>query len=437
MRISTAPGFLIYLLMIPGLAWGAEFYSIQVANFMKADNAEQQCQILRKKIRQARGEEWRIDRAGSRFVVRIGKFIQKKPALELLAEVKTIVPDAIIWRGELNKNLTVKACKVAGPGQNKEPPLSSSSTPPMVPLGETETKKESPIPVTPKESEKEYPATTEASAPKNNKADIADPLIPALKKETEFYTIQVANFMKAGNAEQQCQILRKKIGQARGEEWRIDRAGLRFVVRIGKFSQKQPALELLAEVKTIVPDAIILKSELKKLLTVKTYKGVPPKQKKETPSEEQSSPTTVPLEKAESRTERSTARLSEKTEREFALKAKEEARKDKKVEKEESPEIRRALLWGTILEINPLAGSTLGLNSEDKIYKLKVWVERTEAVKGYPNFLLGREKEALILFTEAQLPFLLPRQNIKGFVEYKGDKYKRFFWIKEVEPFKP
>ena len=104
----------------------------------------------------------------------------------------------------------------------------------------------------------------------------------------------------------------------------------------------------------------------------------------------------------------------------------------------ESPlEIRRSILWGTVLESSPLTGNPLGLVPEKEITRVMVRVDKSEAVKGYPNFLQDKETEEIILYSETRQPFFLPAQKIRALVEYQGDKYKRFFWIKQVEPIKP
>ena len=56
-----------------------------------------------------------------------------------------------------------------------------------------------------------------------------------------------------------------------------------------------------------------------------------------------------------------------------------------------------------------------------------VRVDKSEAVKGYPNFLQDKETEEIILFSETRQPFFLPAQKIRALVEYQGDKYKRLF----------
>lgn len=242
--------------------------------------------------------------------------------------------------------------------------------------------------------------------------------IPGLVWAVEIYSIQAANFKKIKKAEQQCQVLRKKIAQVRKETWRIEKTGSRYAVRIGQFNQEKPALELLTRIKQTVPDAFLWKGELKKALIVKTYKAAVHRQKGSKPE----TPDTI---------------SSKTPAREYPAPNGKIAQENKKNRVENPLKIGRAVLWGTILETSTLPGYSLGLAAEKEIYRLKVRVDKTEAMQDFSNFLEDKEKEELTLFSEVHLPFFIPEQKIKGVVEYKGDKYKRFYWIKQVESMKP
>jgi len=214
-------------------------------------------------------------------------------------------------------------------------------------------------------------------------------IIPGTVSGAEIFSVQVGNYQKLKNAEKQYNALRRKIDPTHLEAWRIDKNGPRYAVRIGKFNQEKPARQLLSRIRKAFPQASLWKGDYKKSQIVRVY-----------------GPTS----------------LREKKEPSFP----------------ENPlEIRRAILWGTVLESSPLTGNPLGLVPEKEISRMMVRVDKSEAVKGYPNFLQDKETEEIILFLETRQPFFLPAQKIRALVEYQGDKYKRFFWIKQVEPVKP
>jgi hypothetical protein len=123
--------------------------------------------------------------------------------------------------------------------------------------------------------------------------------------------------------------------------------------------------------------------------------------------------------------------------KELSPKGRDTTREGKNSFPESPPGTLRSILWGTVLESSPLSGNPLGLVPEKEITRVMVRVDKSEAVKGYPNFLQEKETEEIILYSETRQPFFLPAQKIRALIEYQGDKYKRFFWIKQVEPIKP
>jgi hypothetical protein len=214
-------------------------------------------------------------------------------------------------------------------------------------------------------------------------------IIPGTVSGAEIFSVQVGNYQKLKNTEKQCNALRRKIDPTHLEDWRIEKNGPRYAVRVGQFNQEKQARKLLIRIKQTLPQAFLWKGDYKKSQIVRRY-----------------GPTSL--------------------------------REKKEPELPESPlEIRRAILWGTVLESSPLTGNPLGLVPEKEISRVMVRVEKSEAVKGYPNFLQDKETEEITLFSEIRRPFFIPAQRIRALVEYQGDKYKRFFWIKQAEPIKP
>jgi len=214
-------------------------------------------------------------------------------------------------------------------------------------------------------------------------------ILPGSVSGAEIYSVQVGIYQKIENAENQCQALRKIIEPAHLEALRVEKKGSNYAVRIGQFNEENPARQLLSRIKKAFPQAFLWKGEHKNAQIVRQYGPAP---------------------------------LREKKEPEFP----------------ESPlEIRRAILWGTVLESSPLTGNPLGLVPEKEITRVMVRVDKSEAVKGYLNFLQDKETEEIILYSETRRPFFIPAQRIRALVEYQGDKYKRFFWIKQAEPIKP
>jgi hypothetical protein len=262
-------------------------------------------------------------------------------------------------------------------------------------------------------------------------------MVPGTVSSAEIFSIQVGNFQKLKNAEKQCTTLRRKIDPGYLEDWRIEKNGPRYTIRVGRFNQEKPARKLLSAVKQTIPLAFLWKGDYKKSQIVRQYGPTSLPEKKEseiTSSQPSSIISSVP---GETRRETPVAIPGNPSEADHSSKGNYTNQEGKTNLPESSLEIRRAILWGTVLESSPLSGNPLGLIPEKEITRVMVRVDKSEAVKGYPNFLQDKETEEITLFSEIRQPFFIPAQKIRALVEYQGDKYKRFFWIKQAEPIKP
>ena len=211
----------------------------------------------------------------------------------------------------------------------------------------------------------------------------------------------------------------------------------RYAVRIGQFNQEKPARKLLSTIKQTIPQAFLWKGDYKKSQIVRRYGPHLTPGEKRTRFRLQPVPANLPLRIGRDQAG-NPGHYSGKTSGDGTFTERQICHPGGKNNLPESSlEIRRAILWGTVLESSPLPGNPLGLVPEKEITRVMVRVDKSEAVKGYPNFLQDKETEEIILYSEIRQPFFIPAQKIKALVEYQGDKYKRFFWIKQAEPIKP
>jgi len=262
-------------------------------------------------------------------------------------------------------------------------------------------------------------------------------ILPGSVSGAEIYSVQVGIYQKIENAENQCQALRKMIGPAHLEALRVEKKGIHYAVRIGQYDQEKPARQLLSQIKKAFPQAFLWKEEHKNAQIVRRYGPASLREKKEPEFASSPSRPTYPSGSGGTRQEPLVPIPGKPPEAEFSPKGKYTTQGGRNNLPENPLEIRRAILWGTVLESSPLTGNPLGLVPEKEITRVMVRVDKSEAVKGYPNFLQDKETEEIILYSETRQPFFLPGQRIRALVEYQGDKFKRFFWIKQVEPIKP
>jgi hypothetical protein len=262
-------------------------------------------------------------------------------------------------------------------------------------------------------------------------------ILPGSVLGAESFSVQVGMYQRLNNAEKQCQAIRRMIGPTQIEALRIEKKGSHYAVLIGQFDQGKPARQLLSRIKKPFPQAFLWKGEYTEAQVVRRYGPPPSREKKEPEFASGPSRPTYPSGPGETGQETLVAVPGKPPEAERSLKGKDSLPGGKNNLPESSLEIRRAMIWGTVLESSPLPGNPLGLVPEKEITRVMVRVEKSEAVKGYPNFLRDKEMDELTLYAEVRQPFFIPAQKIRALVEYQGDKYKRFFWIKKAEPINP
>jgi hypothetical protein len=262
-------------------------------------------------------------------------------------------------------------------------------------------------------------------------------ILPGSVSGAEIYSVQIGSYQKIKNAEAQCRSLRRMFEPASLEALRIEKKGPNYAVRIGRFGQEKPARQLLSRVKKAFPHSFLWKGEYNKAHWVRLYEPAPFRQKNEPPSTSGPSRPPSPLGSGEAGRESLVTASGKPPEAEPPARGRGTTPDNKNSSPESSLEIRRAIIWGTVLESSPLTGNPLGLVPEKEISRVMVRVEKSEAVKGYPNFLKDKETEEIILYSEVRHSFFIPSQKIKALVEYQGDKYKRIFWIKQAEPIRP
>ncbi len=79
----------------------------------------------------------------------------------------------------------------------------------------------------------------------------------------------------------------------------------------------------------------------------------------------------------------------------------------------------------------------MGLPPGKKIYRLKIQVEESKEIKGFPDFLKEKEGELVTVFSETSPPFFQPGNKITAVAEYRGDRFSRFTWIIKPQAVKP
>ncbi|MBI4767097.1 MAG: SPOR domain-containing protein [Deltaproteobacteria bacterium] len=221
----------------------------------------------------------------------------------------------------------------------------------------------------------------------------------------KIYSVQIGAFQKYQNAQRQFKQFEKSVPSNLSDYLRIEKKGHEYVLKVGKLDEPEKALNLLSALKEHSPDAFVWKGDW------------------------------VPKNILEMR-ENPVGFAADHPKEEKVLHP--EGKKNEPPPKAEQPLIiNQALLTGTIREISSFPPEQLGMPSGKNIYRLIIRVESSKALKGGPDFIKEREGELLTVFSEINPPIFRPGLKIKGVVEYRGNRFSRYYWIHKPQAVNP
>ena len=311
----------------------------------------------------------------------------------------------------------------------------------------------------------------------------------------ETYAIQTGIFKHLKNAKFQYASIYNALPEASRDNLRIEKTGALFAVRIGRFETQSQAEALLPLLKPVSPEAFVrkgdpvpedvlvshsrspaalaagtklpdpapLKSEEKP--SWKVVKPIPPQVEPSLPApatpdqppqvKGPDRPPPMPAESPAAGSKRKTEAVTSpearkksasETGKTSAKGSKTSARGTSlptggisKMEPSGPPQAdtaisaNRSWLQGSIREFSRLTSGQLGLKPVKEIFRLILQVEDSKEVAGYANLLTEKEGDLLTVFSENNLPFFKIGNRITALIEYRGNRYSRFFWIVKAE----
>ena len=96
----------------------------------------------------------------------------------------------------------------------------------------------------------------------------------------------------------------------------------------------------------------------------------------------------------------------------------------------------KAVLRGTVMEYCLTSSSFLHIKPEQVIYRLVISVEEVEDVKGYPNFLKGKEGQVVTVHSKEKISSEIFGKKIKAIIQFRGDERGGHFWLEHIETIK-
>jgi len=203
----------------------------------------------------------------------------------------------------------------------------------------------------------------------------------------EVYTIQLGAFQKYANAQREFSRLKKSVPSNLGDYLRVEKTGKDYILQAGRFEDPEKALTVLKALKDYSPDAFIRKEE-----KVQNRPAGRRPQVEKIPSAKKS-------------------------------------KNEPAAGRDPSLPVPKALFYGTIKDISSFNPEQLGLPPGKDIYRLAIRVDETKEIEGLPDLLKDQKDQLLTLFSETKPPFFQPGRRISAVVEYRGNRFSRYYWI--------
>jgi cell division protein FtsN len=229
-----------------------EYFTIQVGSYSGIRAAEKRYQDLASTLNDKEGDYLRIERVGSYYTVRLGRFDSREAAEDLLAQLQDVLPEAMVLQAFIKDERIARLYQYPASGL-------------QIPVQEELPIEEHPEVVVLEQSSETFEVVKATE----------EPLPSATFDTVEYYTIQVGSYSGIGAAEKRYQDLAVKLNDKEGDYLRIERVGSYYTVRLGRFDSREAAEDLLAQLQDILPGAMVLQAFIKEERILAIYRATP------------------------------------------------------------------------------------------------------------------------------------------------------------------
>ena len=94
-----------------------------------------------------------------------------------------------------------------------------------------------------------------------------------------------------------------------------------------------------------------------------------------------------------------------------------------------------ASITGFVSEYGIVSARHLGIQPDQAIYKITIFLESSEDISGMANLLKGKQGQELTLYTKERLSSDIFGKKIKAEVSYLGDERGGLWWIRSIKVF--
>lgn len=92
-----------------------------------------------------------------------------------------------------------------------------------------------------------------------------------------------------------------------------------------------------------------------------------------------------------------------------------------------------AMITGIVLEYGIISSRLLGIQPDQRFYKLTIHLESSEDIIGMPNLLRGKEGEDITFYTKERLSLDIFGKKVRAEVTYRGDERGGQWWMRSIK----
>ncbi len=91
------------------------------------------------------------------------------------------------------------------------------------------------------------------------------------------------------------------------------------------------------------------------------------------------------------------------------------------------------IVEGTVSEYAIVSSRLAGIQPEQVLYRITIYIETTKAVGNGPDFLRDKVGKDIPFYTKKKLPPQLFGRKVRARVQYRGDERGGLFWVRDIE----
>ncbi len=91
------------------------------------------------------------------------------------------------------------------------------------------------------------------------------------------------------------------------------------------------------------------------------------------------------------------------------------------------------IVEGTVSEYAIVSSRLAGIQPEQVLYRITIYIETTRSADNGPDFLRDKVGKDVPFYTKEKLPPQLFGRKVRARVQFRGDERGGLFWVRDIE----